>query len=200
VSSLDHHPALADTDPLAIAFRASFRGAGGIPGNGGDPSTYYLLVRSDTKAVFATGSPPTNLVRFGQQQGRWIWQGSGGDCSHPHALLPPGLGEVDWALDSAYPPPGPADTTIHVLVTEPACAGGKAMGDRLSGPEVVARGTQMLIAFGARSDGALAHTCQGNPSTPVTVPLPEPLGNRTLADGGFVPPVPASVGSAGPIR
>ncbi len=198
-SNLDDHPTLSSDDPLAVAFRSSLTAGGGVPPSG-DPSSYYLLARTDTKALFATGSPASGLVTFSLEEGRWIWQGSGGGCSQPHALAPPGLGQVDWTLDSTFPPPGPADTTIHVLVEEIDCRSGQPVGDRLTVPEIDARDNQILVAFAAKVPPGTSFECPGNPTTPVTVTLPEPLGNRTLADGAFVPPRPATSRAEGPIR
>lgn len=56
------------------------------------------------------------------------------------------------------------------------------MGDRLLGPEVVMTDTRVLIAFAARRRPGM-QTCPGNPEQPVTVDLPEPLGDREIVDG-----------------
>ncbi len=100
-------------------------------------------------------------------------------------VFPPGLGEVRWELDPAYPAPSPSDTEIHVLATETACASGRDMGDALRGPQVVETETEVLIAFAVVSDLRSA-TCQGNPPTAVTVLLDSPLGDRTLENGAAV--------------
>ena len=95
--------------------------------------------------------------------------------------LPPGLGPVEWELDPAFPAPAPDDTTIHVLATERGCANGREMGDALRGPEVLETETEVVIAFAVVP--VVGPTgCPANPSTPVSVSLDAPLGDRTLLD------------------
>ncbi|NHZ70783.1 MAG: hypothetical protein GWP18_03995 [Proteobacteria bacterium] len=113
----------------------------------------------------------------------WRWAGSsiGGDC--PLEVMPPvGLNAVDWRLDPTAGPPTPDGTTIHVLVTERACASGQAMGERLLGPQVIVTDAEVLIAFASRTLGG-PQNCQGNPDTAVTIELSGPLGGRALANG-----------------
>ena len=64
------------------------------------------------------------------------------------------------------------------------------MGDAFRGPQVVETDTSVLVAFAVVPPVALTVTCQGNPSTPVTVELSQPLGHRTIYDGVYVPPKP----------
>ena len=66
------------------------------------------------------------------------------------------------------------------------------MGDALLGPQVIETGEAVLVAFAAISPIGPAN-CPGNPSTPVTVQLSQPLGRRTLKDGLHIPPKPLTV-------
>ncbi len=94
---------------------------------------------------------------------------------------PPGLDVVTWQLDPAFPPPTTADTEIHVLATERGCASGREMGDALRGPQVLETETEVIIVFAVEPVVGGAN-CQGNPSTPVTVELSQPIGDRQLVD------------------
>ena len=104
-------------------------------------------------------------------------------------VLPEGLNRVDVRLDPESPP-SPDSTAIDLLVTEAACASGREMGDALQGPQVVENDTSVLVAFAAIRLAARAVNCQGNPSTPVSIKLSQPLGQRTIYDGLYVPPKP----------
>jgi len=56
------------------------------------------------------------------------------------------------------------------------------MGDRLLGPEVVVTDSEVLIAFASIPPRGPSG-CPGNPSTPVTIELPAPVGDRRVVDG-----------------
>ncbi len=77
-----------------------------------------------------------------------------------------------------------------MLATEVECASGREMGDALQGPQVVETKTAVLLAFAAIPLAEPEVNCQGNPSTPVTIELAQPLGVRTIHDGSYVPPKP----------
>jgi hypothetical protein len=94
------------------------------------------------------------------------------------------------------PAPGadltPAATRIEVLVNERACSGGTSAEGRIApptieyGPETVAITLAVIPVTGDAP-------CPSNPDTPFTVELDEPLGDRTLLDGGTSPPSPPSL-------
>lgn len=201
-SRLEHPEPLAPDDPLSEALRVGLASDPGLP-PGATFDEFGVLARTDDQALLGMGSPPRGLVTFRRGEHRWVWSGSGGSCSTVRTLLPPGVRTVDWALDRSFPLPGPGDTEIHVLVNEVACNSGQPVGERLLPAEVSVRDGQMLIGFGAKVPTGLGGaSCPSNPSTPVTVTLPEPLGDRVLADGTSWPPKPAdqlSVMGVGPI-
>ena len=117
----------------------------------------------------------------------WVIVGSGtGPPCEPVVVLPEGLNRVAIRLGSI---PSPEDTSIRLLVTEESCASGREMGDALLGPQVIETDEAVLVAFAAVSPIGPAE-CPGNPSTPVTIRLSQPLGQRTLYDGLHVPPKP----------
>jgi hypothetical protein len=103
--------------------------------------------------------------------------------------VPQGFGTASWALDPAFPKPGPAATELHILVWERACSSGSPTTGRMSAPAVSIAETTMTISIGVRSLTGI-QACPGPPGTPATMTLPEPLGARTLVDGGRVPSGP----------
>ncbi len=149
---------------------------------------WHVLTESDDQlTAVSADADGAAFITFEATRIGWSWSGaSGSGKCRPRVTLPDGLGEVRWRLDPAFDRPTPESTEIHVLVTEQACVGGQAMGDRLLGPQVVETDSTVLVAFAAINPPG-AHTCPGNPSTPVTVPLPSPLGDRQLRDGLVVP-------------
>lgn len=111
---------------------------------------------------------------------------------------PDGLGEVRWELDPSFPTLGPGDTEVHVLATERGCASGRDMGSALRGPEVVETDTEVAIAFAVEIDFG-GQDCQGNPATPITITLAQPLGDRALRDGGSLEPPAVVDEPTGPV-
>lgn len=176
---------IAEDDPLMIAFRGA--SIAGMPST--TSGNWLLLARSEDRATFILDRPARSAVSMQLTNGRWIWNGAGGGGCPPYdVVLPDGVDKAGWRLDPGFPAPGPASTELHVLVTERSCASGRSSADRIVGPEVAERDGTVLVAFGVRPPPGNGQTCQGNPSTPVVVPLPAPLGDRTLADGTTVPP------------
>jgi len=113
----------------------------------------------------------------------WRWAGASSPASCPLQFqLDEGLGVVEWETDPDFPDPGPADTIVHVLANERACASGQPMGDRLNDPIVLSDASQVTITFSVvpLSGG---QDCPSNPSTAVAVDLGEPLGQRRLSEG-----------------
>jgi hypothetical protein len=77
----------------------------------------------------------------------------------------------------------------EILVTETACASGKPATGRVEEPLVVRERASVQVAMFVRPlDGPA--TCPSNPPTPYTLRLDGPLGDRTLTDGGSIPPRP----------
>ncbi|MEM9654274.1 MAG: hypothetical protein AAGA65_19430 [Actinomycetota bacterium] len=114
----------------------------------------------------------------------WGWRGSvsGEDCVL-ESVVPDGFNRVDWEPDPGSAAPGPGTERLDLLATERECTGGQQMGDRLQPPTVVETADAVLISMVATPPEGDAFTCQGNPSTPVTVNLSSPLGDRELLDG-----------------
>ena len=107
--------------------------------------------------------------------------------------IPAGFGPATWALDPAFPLPGPTASKLHVLVWERACSSGRPTSGRMSAPVIDDSATSVSITIGVRpmTDNAL-HACPIPRGTPALIHLGEPLGDRTLLDGRTgAPPSPA---------
>jgi hypothetical protein len=83
--------------------------------------------------------------------------------------------------------PGPSDKTLSLLVHEIECASGQSAEGRIATPDVEYRQDAVVITMRVerRSD---SEQCPGNPDTPYTLELQEPVGTRALLDGGMTPP------------
>lgn len=143
-----------------------------------------LVVHIDVAAN--PDDPPVAFMTVEKRDDEWRWGGSqsGSNCDL-RTEMPEGLNRVDWRVDPTWVA-DPASAEVLLLVTEVECASGQAMGDRLLEPEVVITDDAVLIAFAAEPDDADSHTCQGNPETPVTIVLSEPIEDRELRDGMVV--------------
>lgn len=187
-STLLDPPAVEDIDhPAVDALLRELETPGFEPLPSGD---WVVLAIDDGRAAFAVleEGEITGFARFGQQGDAWVLDGwgAGGRCDA--LALPDGLGVVETRLDAAALPE-PDDTAINLLVTERGCASGREMGDALLGPQVIETDEAVLIAFAVIPVAGPAE-CPGNPSTPVTIELAAPLGDRLLLDGLSVPPQP----------
>ncbi|GIH76424.1 hypothetical protein Plo01_28530 [Planobispora longispora] len=123
--------------------------------------------------------PPGNDGRPG-----WHLRSSG------HCDLRKDLGSLRAAevtLDPAVPP-GVEARKVHVLVTERGCASGKRADGRvrLAGIEQTPAEVRLVIGVEPLASEGV-RTCQGNPPTPFTVELDEPLGDRALIDASVHP-------------
>lgn len=131
-----------------------------------------------------------SFIRVKRVDGEWVsdegasWSGpygpSGSSCPLYYPT-PDGLNAVDWWLDPDAPPDKSA-VTLAVLVQEQNCVSMQEVGDRLIGPQVVMTEDALRIAFAAEPPPG-NQLCPGNPITPVTVELPEPLGDREIIEG-----------------
>ncbi len=173
-----------------VEFGAAFPGA---------PTWAWRLAgQDDTGAVFlartdALGPPGWVAVEVTADASGWH-PVTMGQCD-PQVVLSADFGPATWALDPAFPAPTPSTTDLHVLVWETACSNGSPATGRISAPVIAYTATTVTITLGVRPLTAApgeAFACPMPPGTPATLRLTEPLGTRTLLDGGHVPPVPPS--------
>jgi hypothetical protein len=184
VSDLENVEALATADPGGVAeaiepFLSSGEGEFW-------PQEGWLILREKDDEVLLVhqGSEGLAFMNVSRVDGAWMWSGSqmGGPCPL-HYAVPEGLNAVDWVLDPSGLPLDPADTSLEVIATERECVSGQEMGDRLLEPQVVMTADEVRVVLAAEPPPGDVATCQGNPETPVTIALPQPLGDREVLEG-----------------
>jgi hypothetical protein len=179
--------------PEFDALRASLAKFGSeFPGSAG--WTWRLAGRNATDAIFlawtnSSGQP--GWVSIEVVNGADGWKPSGMGQCEPLVVLSADFGPATWALDPAFPSPGPASTELHILVWGTTCSGGLPATGRISAPDIAYALEAVTITIGVRPLPGV-QTCQGVPGTPATVGLAQPLGTRTLLDGGRAPAAPPS--------
>ena len=191
-SQLVDPPSIDEVDhPAVDALLAELAAPGPEPMPGG---RWVVISIDEDLATFAALKSPDDfgVADFERRGDRWVLGGiaSGRPCE-PTVALPAGLNRVEVRLDPDSPL-SPDSTTVDLLVTEVACASGREMGDALQGPQVVDTDAAVLVAFAVIPVDAQSVTCQGNPTTSVSVDLSQPLGRRTIYDGLYFPPKPLS--------
>jgi hypothetical protein len=101
------------------------------------------------------------------------------------------LGSTDLALDPEALPREEA-TSVALLVTERACASGEPATGRIEVVDVARTDSELQVVLGVEQVRGSA-ACPGNPPTPFTLELEEPLGARTLVDASAYPSRPVTV-------
>jgi hypothetical protein len=145
----------------------------------GDVRTHQLIVVE--RITGATNVP----------DGTWLLTASGA-CTQ-RVELGGGLGEADLTFASM---PSPDARTLEVLVHERACASGQTAEGRVEVVRLDETADEVRLVIGVHGlDGA--QTCPGNPPTPFTVVLSEPLGDREVVDVSVVPARPLAVADPG---
>lgn len=145
------------------------------------------LTRSS--AVFVVDSWPGH--RFPYQdivlekiKGRWRWAGSG-DC-RPSATGEEGSAAI-WHLRDDGQSVDDDDAHLDLMLQEMACASGRTPPDEGIHPEVIYGEQYIVIIIRIEPVEGFAN-CIGNPRTPYTLHLDEPVDDRKLIDGGHYPP------------
>lgn len=114
--------------------------------------------------------------------GTWLLM-QAGPCA-PRLVTDDDLAAADLTLPAE---PAPEATSIEILVHERACASGQSAEGRIEVVDLEETVDQVRLRIGVRPpDGG--QDCQGNPPTPFTIELSEPLGARQIVDASIVPP------------
>lgn len=150
------------------------------------PQDDWLILREtdDDVLLVHRGSDGLAFMNVSRVDGEWTWSGSqmGGPCPL-HYAVPEGLNAVDWVLAPSSLPLDPTATSLDILATERECVSGQEMGDRLLEPQVVMTANELRVVLAAEPPPGEFFECPGNPETPVTVELPQPLGDREVVEG-----------------
>ncbi|HET7703828.1 MAG TPA: hypothetical protein VFK35_10530 [Candidatus Limnocylindrales bacterium] len=110
-----------------------------------------------------------------------------GSAEPPTTDVEARVGPAAWWLDPTAEAPTAASTTIAAVVIEEACASGHSPEGRIELPQMEFTATEVIVTFSIRRRPG-GQDCQGNAPFKVQFELPEPLGSRTLLDGGEDPP------------
>jgi hypothetical protein len=179
-----------DPDPGAGALRAMLAG----PDGAGMPATGWVRVADEPGRVqfIARAVAADELVVAGFFELNGAWQlDLMGQCS-PRPVAPAGTSLAAFWLDPAFDRPAAGDTVVHGLINEQACASGKPPVGRVLEPQVFEGDTWIVVQVTVANVPGGAD-CPGNPTVPITVTLPSPLGDRELFDGSVIPPRDATV-------
>lgn len=87
--------------------------------------------------------------------------------------------------------PDAQDRTLDLMVHETACASGQPATGRIR--PVVDYNAEDIIVTITVQNAEEFQTCPGNPDTPFTLRLSEPVGDRVIKDGRDSPPTAAQV-------
>jgi hypothetical protein len=172
----------ADT-PIAAALRATLAMDG--PDYDRLPDAGWTLVGSnDQEAEYVAWREDGDLM-YAQLNNDGGWRVTGWGPCHPRLVRDDGLVTARWGLAPGQDI-GPDTMTFDAIVTERGCASGQPADERIVGPDVFVIEDDVVVVFAVRPLPG-AQTCQPNPSTRVTMALPEPLGERHLVDGADLP-------------
>lgn len=164
---------------------------GNFWGEAGPDPTFWEAGRDASRVLFLyervgarqLDGGPYLYIEVARDEHGWHWSGSG-DCQ-PRALSPAGYGQATWALDPDFRAPTADTRTLHLLVQELACSGGRDASGRMS-PAFVVESRQVVaievFVQGLPGEG----DCPASPPTPAKLHLPAPLGDRTLLDVGAI--------------
>ena len=116
------------------------------------------------------------------------WYGaSSGPCA-----LTLDLGDLTVPAVELQVPPDPLSREVRLLVTEETCNSGMDAEGRIEVVSLEETDTGVSLILGVRPrDGG--QTCPSNPSTPFTVTLTEPLGEREVLNASLATPRPVTV-------
>lgn len=148
---------------------------------------WHVLHQDDARVVLVARQEPGSLAFQEVVRSGSGWEWAGGSMRESPCRLeivaPESVNTVDWRLDPDGAVLTPESTEVGVLLTERECVSGQEIGDRLLEPQVVITDDWVLVAFAAQPPEGDAFDCQGNPESPFTLELAEPLGERELVDG-----------------
>jgi hypothetical protein len=94
--------------------------------------------------------------------------------------LPGDTADASWTLAPGQEV-GPTSKQLDVLVTRVGCNSG-VTGD-VEAPEIEVTSDRVIVRFVVTPGEPGTADCQGNQEVPFRLKLPEPLGDRALADG-----------------
>jgi hypothetical protein len=126
------------------------------------------------------------VARVRGEQGEGPWR----SWSSSPCALRLDLGGVGMPTVVLAHAPDPASRDLDLLVTEHECTSGEGAEGRIEVASLAESADRVEVVLAVRPLESSFVTCQGNPGTPFTVSLEEPVGDRTVVDAGLVLPRP----------
>ena len=149
------------------------------------PENSQAVELTETRVFFLTKERPYSYTVMEKGDKGWEWAG-GGDC-RLQAVAGPGLEPAEWWLPKA---PDPDDTVLKAEAMQIACASGAKRKPEEFAAEVTENEEEIQVAMFVEPLEGNAFECPGNPSTPVTIELGEPVGDRRIVDVSVYPTRP----------
>jgi hypothetical protein len=166
---------LSHRDAPKRASRSAWRPGAAPPPSLPSPSLddWRLLARTEDEALFGRGRPPRlHTAAFRRQGRRGTWAFMGESAARPLRATRDGIRASSWRPDPTREL-NPEATTLRILLTEQAHAGGKGADGRVLAPDIhVASDEIVLTMFVTPRPGFQMR--RPNPETPVRVALPCP--------------------------
>ena len=181
------HPTVEEISAMADALDDEFHGMVCVEGPLWDGSIRLPTVDDRFAPMADAGANPLVECDDDERVPDSKYTGDCGDAQEVRLVLPDFIGEVEMQFDRRNPPDSDS-TTLHLLVTQKACASGRSGVERMLKPEVIESATEIRVAMGVIA--GCGGRCPGNPFVPITIKLAAPIGQRKIVDGLFLPPRP----------
>ena len=181
------HPTVEEISAMADALDDEFHGMVCVEGPLWDGSIRLPTVDDRFAPMADAGANPLVECDDDERVPDSKYTGDCGDAQEVRLVLPDFIGEVEMQFDRRNPPDSDS-TTLHLLVTQKACASGRSGVERMLKPEVIESATEIRVAMGVIA--GCGGRCPGNPFVPITIKLAAPIGQRKIVDGLFLPPQP----------
>lgn len=151
-----------------------------------DPGDGWIrAVQTEDVVLFVApgGGVPWSMVKVQLRDGTWNADAYGQCRLQPE--IPDGVNLAVFRLAPDVELT-PETTEVDLRVTETACNSGEDARGRIRVLDLVPTAESVTVLLGVVPRPG-DHECPGNPETPFTLVLPEPLGDRVLLDGSSVP-------------
>jgi hypothetical protein len=153
-----------------------------------------LLTRTETLAQYAGGEPTRKgipVVSFEPREDGSKWELAGLSSSCRPRSVQEGFHVGEWRLARrAATEVAPGADAISVLVRENACASGSNPKRRMAEPLISYGPRRIVVVVRIRPLKGEFQTCPLNPWIRYRIRLDEPIGARTVVDGGSFPYAP----------
>ena len=145
---------------------------------------WRVLAREEGEVLFGLGVPPRLLLVTMRKRALRGWTCTASGMAKSLRAAREGIRASSWRVDPTHEAQED-DTTLRVLLTEQAFAGGQSAEGRVLEPELYMDEEELVLRlFVSPRPGYQMAT--RNPETPVRVALRERVGARRLVDGALV--------------